>query len=76
MEGRYFCKIIVDCISFHQYNIINYYAKVWEGGISMKNLNVSMPLYYQIVSDIKAKIEEGILAPGDKLPTENSLSKT
>ena len=42
----------------------------------MKNLNVSMPLYYQIVSDIKAKIEEGILAPGDKLPTENTLSKT
>ena len=40
----------------------------------MKNLNVSMPLYYQIVSDIKAKIEEGILAPGDKLPTENTLS--
>ena len=42
----------------------------------MKNLNVSMPLYYQIVSDIKAKIEEGILAPGDKLPTENTLSRT
>ena len=41
----------------------------------MKDLNISMPLYYQIVSDIKAKIEEGILAPGDKLPTENSLSK-
>lgn len=42
----------------------------------MKDLNVSMPLYYQIVSDIKAKIEDGILAPGDKLPTENALSKT
>ena len=36
----------------------------------------SMPLYYQIVSDIKQQIKDGVLLPGDKLPAENTLSQT
>lgn len=36
----------------------------------------SMPLYYQIVSDIKQQIKDGMLLPGDKLPAENTLSQT
>lgn len=36
----------------------------------------SMPLYYQIVSDIKQQIKDGVLLPGDKLPAENTLSRT
>lgn len=36
----------------------------------------SMPLYYQIVSDIKQQIKDGALLPGDKLPAENTLSQT
>lgn len=36
----------------------------------------SMPLYYQIVSDIKQQIKDGVLLPGDKLPAENALSQT
>lgn len=42
----------------------------------MNRSKVSMPLYYQIVTDIKDKIEKGIFLPGEKIPTENTLSKT
>lgn len=41
----------------------------------MKHSKTSMPLYYQIVTDIKEKIEKGTFLPGEKLPTESSLSE-
>lgn len=40
----------------------------------MKNPENSMPLYYQIVTDIKRKIVDEQYLPGDKLPTEKNLS--
>lgn len=40
----------------------------------MNESSSSIPLYYQVATDIKSKIEEGKLIPGEKLPTENKLS--
>lgn len=34
-----------------------------------------IPYYYQIKEDLKRQIQEGLLAPGEKIPTENDLVK-
>lgn len=39
-------------------------------------LNSTVPLYYQIVTDIKQQIQNGILKPGYKLPAESTLCQT
>ncbi len=39
-------------------------------------LNSTVPLYYQIVTDIKQQIHNGILKPGHKLPAESTLCQT
>lgn len=39
------------------------------------NRHVPIPLYYQLKEIIKEQIEEGILAPGDVLPSERELSE-
>lgn len=36
----------------------------------------SIPFYYQIMNMLRRKIEQGELAPGDKLPREMELAKT
>lgn len=36
----------------------------------MINKNIPIPLYYQVVTDIEAKIKSGEYKPGEKLPTE------
>lgn len=46
-----------------------------EVGAVAMGLDSSMPLYYQIVSDIKQQISDGVLLPGEKLPAENALSE-
>jgi GntR family transcriptional regulator len=33
------------------------------------------PMYQQVAADIRAKIERGILKPGDKLPSTRQLVK-
>lgn len=39
-------------------------------------LNSTMPLYYQIVTDIKQQVQDGILKPGTKLPAESALCQS
>ena len=34
------------------------------------NKNIKVPLHYQIYLDILRKIQDGILIPGEKLPSE------
>ncbi|MCS7241836.1 GntR family transcriptional regulator, partial [Candidatus Caldatribacterium sp.] len=43
--------------------------------MSTLNRKVPIPLYYQLKEIIKEQIEEGILAPGDLLPSERELSE-
>lgn len=43
--------------------------------MSTLNRKVPIPLYYQLKEIIREQIEEGILAPGDLLPSERELSE-
>lgn len=43
--------------------------------MSTLNRRVPIPLYYQLKEILKEQIEEGILAPGDLLPSERELSE-
>jgi len=39
----------------------------------MINRNIPIPLYYQLIQEIKGEIESGVLQPGDAIPTEMAL---
>ena len=39
------------------------------------NKNIKVPLHYQIYLDILRKIQDGILIPGEKLPSEPELER-
>jgi GntR family transcriptional regulator len=41
----------------------------------MINRNIPIPLYYQVMQEIKGQIESGIFKPGDTIPKELELNK-
>jgi GntR family transcriptional regulator len=45
----------------------------WSGG--MLNRNSPIPLYFQLMQEIREQIDSGVLKPGDAIPTELDLMR-
>ena len=49
------------------------YAVQWNESEAMINRNSPIPLYHQLMQEIKDQIDSGRLEPGDAIPTEAEL---
>ena len=64
--GHFFVDISIDIVYYLAMSLV-------QKEVSMQ-YNTEIPIYLQVIEDLKKKMVQGIISPGDKLPSNRELA--